>query len=63
MLILNIFFFIKQQTDASEVDSDTAPENELQTGKSVAEVIGQDGQDPSKLDEALGFLPPRWKNW
>ena len=62
MLILN-FFFIKQQTDASEVDSDTAPENELQTGKSVAEVIGQDGQDPSKLDKALGFLPPRWKNW
>jgi len=52
-----------KQTDASEVDSDTAPENELQTGKLVAEVIGQDGQDPSKLDKALGFLPPRWKNW
>jgi len=28
--------------------------------KSVAEVIGQD--KPGQLDEALGKLPPRWKN-
>ena len=26
-----------------------------------ADAIGQD--DNSKLEEALGSLPPRWKNW
>merc|ERR1711962_1205484 len=48
------------EVDVDEVDSD-APEPDLAAGKSVAEVIGQD--DTSKLDEALGFLPKRWKTW
>ena len=33
----------------------------MASGKAVADVIGQD--DSSKLEEALGFLPKRWKNW
>jgi len=47
--------------DPDEVDSDVGPEAELPSGKAVAEAIGQD--DASKLEEALGSLPPRWKNW
>jgi len=46
--------------DADEIDSD-APETVLESKKSVADVIGQD--DSSKLEEALGSLPKRWKNW
>eukprot|EP00093_Oithona_nana_P008377 08377.XXX_309087_310839_1 [CDS] Oithona nana genome sequencing. len=47
--------------DADEVDSDTGPDTEVVSGKAVADAIGQD--DNSKLEEALGSLPPRWKNW
>lgn len=47
--------------DPDEVDSDTGPETEVVSGKAVADAIGQD--DNSKLEEALGSLPPRWKNW
>lgn len=43
------------------MDSDAGPETELASGKAVADAIGQD--DSSKLEEALGSLPPRWKNW
>ena len=53
--------FSPQNVDPDEVDSDTGPETEVLSGKSVADVIGQD--DNSKLEEALGALPPRWKNW
>jgi phosphatidate cytidylyltransferase len=48
------------EVDADEIDSD-APETVLDSKKSVADVIGQD--DSSKLEEALGSLPKRWKNW
>jgi len=48
------------EVDADEIDSD-APEADLDSKKSVADVIGQD--DSSKLEEALGSLPKRWKNW
>jgi phosphatidate cytidylyltransferase len=48
------------EVDADEIDSD-APETDLDSKKSVADVIGQD--DSSKLEEALGSLPKRWKNW
>jgi len=55
----------KPTIDVDEVDSDIGPEADLTGGngneKSVAEVIGQD--KPGQLDEALGKLPPRWKNW
>ena len=51
-------FSLQTNADPDDVDSDTGPENEV---KNVAEVIGQD--DSSKLEEALGNLPPRWKNW
>ena len=50
-----------QTVDPDEVDSDTGPETEVVSGKAVADAIGQD--DNSKLEEALGSLPPRWKNW
>ena len=49
------------QTITDEVDSDTGPDTEVISGKAVADAIGQD--DNSKLEEALGSLPPRWKNW
>ena len=47
--------------DHDDIDSDVNPEAEMASGRSVAEQIGQD--DSSKLEEALGSLPPRWKNW
>ena len=36
-------------------------EAEIADGKSVADQIGQDKDN--KLEQALGGLPPRWKNW
>lgn len=51
----------RPNVDPDEVDSDTGPETEVASGKAVADAIGQD--DNSKLEEALGSLPPRWKNW
>lgn len=58
---LFIFPLNFQTVDADEVDSDTGPDTEVVSGKAVADAIGQD--DNSKLEEALGSLPPRWKNW
>merc|ERR1711988_2088125 len=51
----------KRTTITDEVDSDTGPDTEVISGEAVADAIGQD--DNSKLEEALGKLPPRWKNW
>ena len=44
-----------------EVLSDPEKKSDYDQFGILAEVIGQD--KPGQLDEALGKLPPRWKNW
>jgi phosphatidate cytidylyltransferase len=50
----------------SESDADKIIESETDdkptVTEDIAKTIGQD-KPPDALDQALGGLPPRWKNW
>ena len=57
-----------EEDKASESDADRAKITESETDdkptvtEDIAKTIGQD-KSPDALDQALGGLPPRWKNW
>ena len=56
-----------EEDKASESDADKVIESETDdkataTEDNIAKTIGQD-KPPDPLDQALGGLPPRWKNW
>ena len=55
-----------EEDKASESDADKVIESETDdkptVTEDIAKTIGQD-KSPDALDQALGGLPPRWKNW
>ena len=46
----------KERVNASDTD------DRATIGEDIGKTIGQD-KPPDALDQALGGLPPRWKNW
>ena len=52
----------ESEAERDKVQNASDTDDRATIGDDIAKTIGQD-KAPDALDQALGGLPPRWKNW